>query len=142
MVDMVAAFPAAYFLAFHAGRFKAILTILIRRTGVWFLGFYTLGVILFMHLPVAVIILFSFSDKRTLSLPVRAWTLDWYRQAFEDQRLQTGLINSLKVARSRRCSGRSAHSPSCDGDSRAGAPFDLRSSFRSCFQALLLALQC
>ena len=142
MVDMVAAFPAAYFLAFHAGRFKAILTILIRRTGVWFLGFYTLGVILFMHLPVAVIILFSFSDKRTLSLPVRAWTLDWYRQAFEDQRLQTGLINSLKVARSRHCSGRSAHSPSCDGDSRAGAPFDLRSSFRSCFQALLLALQC
>jgi spermidine/putrescine transport system permease protein len=71
---------------------------LARRAGVWFLGFYTLGVFLFMHLPVAVIILFSFSDKRTLSLPIRGWTLDWYRAAFEDERLQAGLINSLKVA--------------------------------------------
>lgn len=62
------------------------------------LGFYTLGVFLFMHLPLAVIMLFSFSDKRVLALPVRGWTLDWYRQMLEDERLFTGLINSLKVA--------------------------------------------
>ncbi len=69
-----------------------------RNAGKWLTGFFTLGVFLFMHLPIAVIVLFSFSDKRVLSLPIRGWTLDWYRQAIEDERLRTGLMNSLKVA--------------------------------------------
>ncbi len=68
------------------------------RIGKWFLGSYTLGVFLFMHLPVAVIIFFSFSSKRVLSLPIKGWTLDWYREALQDDRLRVGLINSLKVA--------------------------------------------
>ncbi|HEY5891732.1 MAG TPA: ABC transporter permease [Chthoniobacterales bacterium] len=68
------------------------------RTAKWILGFYTLGVFLFMHIPLAVIVLFSFSDKRVLALPIRDWTLDWYRQMLEDERLYTGLVNSLKVA--------------------------------------------
>ncbi|HEY5752889.1 MAG TPA: ABC transporter permease [Chthoniobacterales bacterium] len=68
------------------------------RTTKWILGFYTLGVFLFMHIPLAVIVLFSFSDKRVLALPIRGWTLDWYRQMLEDERLYTGLFNSLKVA--------------------------------------------
>jgi spermidine/putrescine transport system permease protein len=69
-----------------------------RGAGKWFTGAFTLGVLLFMHLPIAVIILFSFSDKRVLALPIRGWTLDWYRQVFEDERLRIGLVNSLKVA--------------------------------------------
>ena len=66
--------------------------------GKWFLGSYTLGVFLFMHLPVAVIVFFSFSSKRVLSLPIQSWTLAWYREALQDERLQVGFMNSLKVA--------------------------------------------
>ena len=50
------------------------------RATKWILGFYTLGVFLFMHIPLAVIVLFSFSDKRVLALPIWGWTSDWYRQ--------------------------------------------------------------
>jgi spermidine/putrescine transport system permease protein len=69
-----------------------------RNAGKWSTGIFTLGVFLFMHLPIAVIILFSFSDKRVLTLPIRGWTLDWYLQALNDDRLRIGLMNSLKVA--------------------------------------------
>jgi len=64
----------------------------------WTLGFYTLLVYLFMHLPIAVIILFSFSQSEILSLPISGWTFDWYREALQDDRLRAGLTNSLKIA--------------------------------------------
>ena len=49
-------------------------------------------------LPIIVIIIFSFSEGQILALPIKGWTLDWYRQALQDDRLRTGLMNSLKVA--------------------------------------------
>lgn len=64
----------------------------------WFLGGLTILVYLFMYLPILVIVVFSFSKARVLSLPISDWTLDWYRQALTDQRLQAGLLNSLQVA--------------------------------------------
>lgn len=36
----------------------------------WFLCTFTLGVYLFMHLPIAVIVMFSFSEGEVLSLPI------------------------------------------------------------------------
>lgn len=68
------------------------------RVGRWLLGFWTLGVFLFMHIPIIVIVLFSFSAKNTLSMPITGWTTKWYTEAFADERLRTGLTNSLKVA--------------------------------------------
>ena len=68
------------------------------KPGKWLLGGATLGVFLFMHLPIVVIIIFSFSKGRVLAMPVQGWTLDWYTQAFQDERLRSGLINSIKVA--------------------------------------------
>jgi spermidine/putrescine transport system permease protein len=68
------------------------------RLSTWSLGTWTLLVILFMHLPIVVIVLFSFSDKNFMALPIRGYTLDWYRQASEDDRLRTALKNSLIVA--------------------------------------------
>lgn len=62
------------------------------------LGGLTILVYLFMYLPILVIVVFSFSKGRVLSLPISGWTLDWYRQALMDERLQTGLFNSLQVA--------------------------------------------
>ncbi|MEZ5405091.1 MAG: ABC transporter permease [Verrucomicrobiia bacterium] len=64
----------------------------------WTLGFYTTLVYLFMYLPIAVIILFSFSQSEILSLPISGWTFDWYRDALQDARLKAGLENSLKIA--------------------------------------------
>jgi spermidine/putrescine transport system permease protein len=62
------------------------------------LGGITALVYAFMYLPIIVIVVFSFSQGRVLSLPITGWTLDWYREVFQDQRLQTGLFNSLRVA--------------------------------------------
>lgn len=64
----------------------------------WLLGGFTFLVYLFMYLPILVIIAFSFSAKRVLSLPIEGWTLNWYAQALMDARLQAGLFNSLRVA--------------------------------------------
>ncbi|HEY9782775.1 MAG TPA: ABC transporter permease [Leptolyngbyaceae cyanobacterium] len=64
----------------------------------WLLGGLTFLVYLFMYLPILVIVAFSFSAKRVLSLPIEGWTLDWYAQALMDARLQAGLFNSLRVA--------------------------------------------
>jgi spermidine/putrescine transport system permease protein len=64
----------------------------------WLLGSFTLAVYLFMHLPLALIVLFSFSEGEVLSLPITGWTLDWYRAAVQDERLIAGLMNSLKIA--------------------------------------------
>lgn len=62
------------------------------------LGGLTFLVYLFMYLPILVIIVFSFSEGRVLSLPIKGWTLDWYHEAIMDERLQAGLFNSLRVA--------------------------------------------
>lgn len=64
----------------------------------WLFGGLTGLVFLFMYLPILVIVIFSFSQGRVLSLPIQGWTLDWYGQVLTDQRLQTGLFNSLRVA--------------------------------------------
>jgi spermidine/putrescine transport system permease protein len=64
----------------------------------WLLiGFASL-VGLFLYLPLAIIMLFSFSQKRVLSLPITGWTLDWYQQVMTDTRLQMGVLHSLQVA--------------------------------------------
>lgn len=62
------------------------------------LALWTGLVYLFLYLPIGVIVLFSFSQGRVLALPIRGWTLDWYRQALGDDRLRSGLITSLEVA--------------------------------------------
>ncbi len=64
----------------------------------WTTGSITLAVFLFMHIPVFVTILFSFSESAVLSLPIKGWTLHWYQEAWQDTRLRTGLMNSLKIA--------------------------------------------
>src|SRR3954447_16407886 len=61
-------------------------------------GSWTLGVLAFMHLPVVVIVLFSFSNKNILSLPITSWTTKWYGVAWHDEGLREGLKNSLIVA--------------------------------------------
>ena len=59
---------------------------------------YVISVLLFLYIPIAVIVLFSFADSPRLSLPVDGLTLDWYRRAFADPLLTVALRNSLILA--------------------------------------------
>jgi spermidine/putrescine transport system permease protein len=66
----------------------------------WLTGSLTLLVYMFMHLPIIVIVMFSFSESSVLALPIKGWTFQWYREALADERLRVALMNSLKVAAS------------------------------------------
>ena len=68
------------------------------RLPILIFGTITLLVYLFMYLPILTIAVFSFSQGRVLSLPIQGWTLDWYAKALQDEQLQVGLFNSLRVA--------------------------------------------
>lgn len=60
-------------------------------------GFYLTACYVFILLPVAVLILFSFQDGRLAVPPFKGPTLDWYVKAFTNERMMDGLVNSLVV---------------------------------------------
>jgi spermidine/putrescine transport system permease protein len=60
-------------------------------------GFYLTACYVFILLPVAVLILFSFQDGRLAVPPFKGPTLDWYVTAFSNPRMMDGLLNSLFV---------------------------------------------
>lgn len=61
----------------------------------WLLG-ASLGNLLFLYAPIAVLILFSFNASR-LSASWHGFTLHWYRVLADDQALLTAVRNSLAV---------------------------------------------
>jgi spermidine/putrescine transport system permease protein len=60
-------------------------------------GFAVLA-LLFLYLPVAVLILFSFNDSKLMTLPLSGFTLDWYKAVFDNEAMMRALRNSLFVA--------------------------------------------
>jgi len=68
-----------------------------RRIGNVLSGFYLTACYIFILLPVAVLILFSFQDGRLAVPPFKGPTLAWYVTAFSNDRMMDGLINSLMV---------------------------------------------
>jgi spermidine/putrescine transport system permease protein len=60
-------------------------------------GFYLTACYIFILLPVAVLILFSFQDGRLAVPPFKGPTLAWYITAFNNPRMMDGLVNSLLV---------------------------------------------
>ncbi|NRG17749.1 ABC transporter permease [Rhizobiales bacterium] len=59
-------------------------------------GFATLTV-LFMMSPLAVLVLFCFSESPLLSFPIQGWTLHWFFAAFDRPGFFTAFQNSLIV---------------------------------------------
>ncbi len=57
-----------------------------------------IGTLLFLYIPVAILILFSFNDSPVTSFPLSGFTLDWYRKVFANAALLQSLVNSLIVA--------------------------------------------
>jgi putative spermidine/putrescine transport system permease protein len=65
----------------------------------WSLKLATAGVLLFLHFPVALIILYSFTtEESTFSFPPPGLTFRWYKVAAERNDLWDALVLSLKVA--------------------------------------------
>ncbi len=63
-----------------------------------FLQVYAALVFIFIYLPVAVLILYSFNRDGVGGFPPRHLTLDWYRQLFGDAPIWNAVVNSLMVA--------------------------------------------
>jgi spermidine/putrescine transport system permease protein len=63
---------------------------------------YAMVIYAFLYLPLAVVVLFSFSASRTVAFPIPGWTLDWYRSLFagEAEGLWEALGASLVVSAS------------------------------------------
>lgn len=59
---------------------------------------YLTVIILFLYLPIAVIVLFSFADSPRLSMPIDGLTLEWYARAFANPLMSLALRNSIILA--------------------------------------------
>lgn len=58
----------------------------------------TYAVMLFLlYFPIALLFLFSFTENTVLTFPLRGFTLDWYREVFQDASLIEAARNSLIV---------------------------------------------
>ncbi len=64
----------------------------------WSLGLYVAGVMAFLYLPIAVLILFSFNDNRSMSLPLKGFTWRWYEAFLANEDMLEAIGNSLYVA--------------------------------------------
>lgn len=58
----------------------------------------TIGALLFLYVPLAVVVLFSFHETGSLSLPFTGFSLRWYRFVLSDPGFRSALENSLFVA--------------------------------------------
>lgn len=58
----------------------------------------TIGALLFLYVPLAVVVLFSFHNTGSLSLPFTGFSLRWYRFVLSDPGFRSALQNSLLVA--------------------------------------------
>ncbi|GEO84715.1 MULTISPECIES: ABC transporter permease [Alphaproteobacteria] len=57
-----------------------------------------IGTLLFLYVPVAILILFSFNDSPVTSFPLSGFTWGWYQKVFANADLIRALGNSLMVA--------------------------------------------
>ena len=62
------------------------------------LGAYGALIFLFLYLPIALLIFFSFNASPSGTFPVTGYTLDWYRELLGEYFLLDAFRNSLVVA--------------------------------------------
>lgn len=62
------------------------------------LGGLAVAVLLFLYLPIAVVVLFSFQDSSRLALPIEGLSLRWYELVLTDPVFTAAIMNSLVVA--------------------------------------------
>lgn len=64
----------------------------------WMLRLWGLLVLGFLYLPIAVMVLFSFQEGKSVTFPFRGPSLEWYEKAIANQQLISGVVNSVWVA--------------------------------------------
>lgn len=57
-----------------------------------------IGILLFLYLPIVTLVVYSFSDSRSLTFPITAYTLAWYVKLASNESLLRSIANSLIVA--------------------------------------------
>ncbi len=62
-----------------------------------FLRLFTIGVYLFLFVPIFVVVLFSFNSIKSLNV-FEGFSLQWYREFFQDESLRQSLFASLEIA--------------------------------------------
>ncbi len=60
-------------------------------------GFWTAAILVFLYLPIAILVAFSFNTSR-LNILWQGFTFEWYRAVWSDAVLVRSLENSLRVA--------------------------------------------
>jgi putative spermidine/putrescine transport system permease protein len=68
------------------------------RAGRAGLAVWSLLVMLFLWVPLAIILVYAFNTSNIQSWPIPGFTLKWFRVAWEDQEARTALLLSLKAA--------------------------------------------
>ena len=58
----------------------------------------TVAILVFIYVPIAIIVLFSFNTSRVATWPISGFTLEWYQKAFSDQGIRDALGASLVAA--------------------------------------------
>src|SRR6478672_1184424 len=58
---------------------------------------WAVGVVAFVYIPLAVIVMASFDASRITSWPIQDYSTKWYHLAWSDQRMRDALVNSLTV---------------------------------------------
>ena len=51
--------------------------------------------VVFLYLPIAILIIFSFNNSKVLTFPLKGFTLQWYSALFQARELLTAVKNSL-----------------------------------------------
>jgi ABC-type spermidine/putrescine transport system permease subunit II len=64
----------------------------------WMLRVWGVLVLGFLYLPIAVMVLFSFQEGKSVTFPFRGPSLEWYEKALANQQLVSGVVNSVWVA--------------------------------------------
>jgi spermidine/putrescine transport system permease protein len=64
-----------------------------RALAVFFLAF-----LLFLYLPTALLLVFSFNASTVLAFPISEWTTGWYERAWQDHEIRESVLASLQVA--------------------------------------------
>ena len=61
-------------------------------------GLATVGVLVFLYVPILIIFLYAFNGDRGQSWPITNWTIEWFRAAFDNPGLRDAVVLSLEAA--------------------------------------------
>ena len=61
------------------------------------LALASIGVLLFLYIPIATIVLYSFNADRGQTWPIREFTVRWFGEAFGNQSVRDALVLSLQA---------------------------------------------